>query len=225
MIKEQFMKHIKTQIIALVTIIASGAWAADEQPYQAQQGLDKIKSNYENSKSNKSEYEKNLNIVVNNLSEISKAKTSAIKQKSDVSQEILKNNDALKKVLLQEKEIQQSIKQEEDKYAAETKQIEQLEQVINQIKKNQEQRMAVIANYQEQLKSTQEEKISWKAREGELRTQENETIKTIRGIASEEASWQNRKKGYEIEVKRWSAEVDKQQKIYDTYQGLKENPK
>ena len=203
----------------LVTTIASFAVA---EPYQVQQGLDKIKTNFENSKANKNEYDKNLNIVNNNITEISKAKAAVIKQKNDVSAEIVKNNESLKKVLIQEKEIQAYIKAEEDKVAAESKQVEQLEGLIAQIKKNSEQRAAIIANYQEQLKTASDEKVAWKNREGELRTQEGETIKVIRGVASEEANWMNRKKGYEIEVKRWSAEAEKQQKIFDTYQGLKE---
>jgi myosin protein heavy chain len=206
-------------IATMITTISSIALA---EPYQVQQGLDKIKTNFENSKANKSEYDKNLNIVKSNINEISKAKAAVIKQKNDVSNEIVKNNESLKKVLIQEKEIQAYIKSEEDKVAAESKQVEQLENLIAQIKKNQEQLAAIIANYQEQLKTTADEKIAWKAREGELRTQESETIKVIRGVATEEASWTNRKKGYEIEVKRWSAEAEKQQKIFDTYQGLKE---
>jgi hypothetical protein len=124
--------------------------------------------------------------------------------------------------MIQEKEIQQFVKTEEDKIAAETKQIEQLENLVAQIRKNQEQRTAVITNYQEQLRLATEEKVTWKNREGELRAQEGETIKVVRGVATEEATWNNRKKGYEIEVKRWSAEAEKQQKIFDTYQGLKE---
>lgn len=203
----------------LVTTIASFALA---EPYQVQQGLDKIKTNFENSKANKNEYDKNLNIVNSNITEISKAKAAVIKQKNDVSSEIVKNNESLKKVMIQEKEIQAYIKAEEDKVAAESKQVEQLEGLIAQIKKNQEQRAAIIASYQEQLKTTSDEKVAWKNREGELRAQEGETIKVIRGVASEEANWMNRKKGYEIEVKRWSAEAEKQQKIFDTYQGLKE---
>jgi chromosome segregation ATPase len=203
----------------LVTTLASLAIA---EPYQVQQGLDKIKTNFENSKANKNEYDKNLNIVNNNITEISKAKAAVIKQKNDVSSEIVKNNESLKKVMIQEKEIQAYIKAEEDKVAAESKQVEQLEGLIAQIKKNQEQRAAIIANYQEQLKTATDEKVAWKSRESELRTQEGETIKVIRGVASEEANWMNRKKGYEIEVKRWSAEAEKQQKIFDTYQGLKE---
>lgn len=206
----------------MATLVTTIAGFAVAEPYQVQQGLDKIKTNFENSKANKNEYDKNLNIVNSNITEISKAKAAVIKQKNDVSTEIVKNNDSLKKVLIQEKEIQMYIKSEEDKVAAESKQVEQLEGLIAQIKKNQEQRAAIIANYQEQLKTATDEKVAWKAREGELRTQEGETIKVIRGVASEEANWTNRKKGYEIEVKRWSAEAEKQQKIFDTYQGLKE---
>ncbi len=207
-------------IATLVTTMASLAVA---EPYQVQQGLDKIKTNFENSKANKNEYDKNLNIVNNNINEISKAKATVIKQKNDVSQEIVKNNESLKKVLVQEKEIQAHIKAEEDKIALEAKQVEQLEALIAQIKKNQEQRAAIVANYQEQLRMASDEKVAWKSREGELRTQEGETIKVIRNVASEEINWTNRKKGYEIEAKRWSAEADKQQKIFDTYQGLKED--
>lgn len=213
------MKKIFITTLLAAQVLSLNAMA---EPYQVQQGLDKIKTNFENSKANKNEYDKNLNVVNKNIDEITKAKNAVLKQKSEVSAEIVKNNESLKKVMIQEKEIQQYIKVEEDKTAAENKQIEQLENLVAQIRKNQEQRAAVIANYQEQLKFTTDEKVSWKNREGELRTQEGETIKVVRGVASEEANWQNRKKGYEIEVKRWSAEAEKQQKIFDTYQGLKE---
>jgi chromosome segregation ATPase len=209
----------KIFIATLVTTIAGFAVA---EPYQVNQGLEKIKTNFENSKANKNEYDKNLNIVNKNIDEISKAKAAVVKQKNDVSAEIVKNNESLKKVLVQEKEIQSYIKVEEDKIAAEAKQVQQLEALVAQIKKNQEQRAAIVANYQEQLRVASEEKTAWKSREGELRNQEGETIKVIRGVASEETNWMNRKKGYEIEVKRWTAESEKQQKIFDTYQGLKE---
>ena len=210
--------------ILMTTILSTQIFAltALAEPYQVQQGLEKIKTNFDNSKINKDAYDKNLGVVNNNINEITKAKTAALKQKTEISDEIVKNNDSLKKVLVQEKETQQYIKTEQDKMAAEAKQIEQLEILISQIKKNQEQRLAVINHYSEQLKMTLDEKISWKNREGELRSQESEVIKQVRGVAAEETTWQNRKKGYEIEVKRWTAESEKQQKIFDTYQGLKE---
>jgi chromosome segregation ATPase len=209
---------MKKTILTSIVILASAVSFAD--PITAQQGLDKIKNNLDNSKSNQQEYEHNLDIVNKNVGEIQKAKASIGKQKEAVSHEIVQNNESLKKVLLQERDINTLIKQEQDKMTAEAGQIEQLEKLLVQLKQNQTQRTAIIADYQNQLKANGDEKQAWKAREAELRTQESKTIGSLRGLASEESNWNNKKKGYEGEVKRWSAEADKQQKIHDTYQGL-----
>ncbi|MBC7742836.1 MAG: hypothetical protein H7061_11615 [Bdellovibrionaceae bacterium] len=207
----------------LTTILAAillATFVADAEPMTASQGLDKIKSNLENAKANKKEYDRNLDIVSKNVSEVNKAKSTVQKQKETVSGEIVKNNDSLKKVLLQERDINQLIVQEKEKLQAETKQAEQLEQLLNQVKQNQARREAIIADYQNQLGLVSTEKKSWKDRETELRAQESKTIQGIRTLASEETTWNNKKKGYEGEAKRWSAESEKQQKIHDTYQGL-----
>lgn len=207
------------KIILTLALLTTATTFAEQ--YTANQGLEKIKTNFDNSKLNKNEYEKNLGTVTTNLNELSKAKSSVVNQKSAVSQEILSNNESMKKILIQEKEIQAAIKEEQTKMQVEKQQIENLEKVIAQIKQNQIKREEIIAGYEAQLKSNSDEKLVWKNRETELRNQEAETIKALRGIASEETTWQNKKKGYELEVKRWSAETEKQQKIYDTYQGLK----
>ena len=214
---------MKTIILTLATtVLASTAVFAETT---ASQGLDKIKNNLENSKLNQKEYERNLDVVNRNLNEVSKAKNSVFKQKETVSAEILKNNDSLKKVLVQERDIATLMNQEKEKLATETKQLEQLEKMISQIKQNQLQRENIIADYQSQLNMTAEEKKAWKDRESELRSQEAKTIQTVRSLASEENTWSNKKKGYEGESKRWAAEADKQQKIHDTYQGLAEQSK
>lgn len=208
-------------LVLISTSIFSAS--ASAEPYKSTEGFDKIKTNVENSKLNKSEYDKNLNTVNSNISEINKAKTTVTQQKETVSGEIVQNNESLKKVILQEREINQLITTEKEKLSVETKQLENLERLSAQIKKNQEQRQALIADYQNQLVINQDEKKSWKSREVELRAQEGKTIQALRGLASDETNWKNKQKGYEIEVKRWSAEGEKQQKIFDTYQGLKES--
>lgn len=217
--KQNYKVHL---LIALIfTFSHLNLWA---ESTTAQDGLDKIKSNLDNSKANQKEYEKNLGVVTQNLNEVNKAKTGVLKQKDTVTKEILQNNDSLKKVLLQERDINLLINQEKEKQTAELKQLEALEKIVTQIKLNQAQREAVIADYQNQLRANADEKKSWKDRESELRAQESKVIQSLRGLASEEAQWTNKKKGYEGESKRWSAEADKQQKIYDTYLGLsKEN--
>jgi predicted nucleic acid-binding Zn-ribbon protein len=213
-----------THMIAILALVLASSFASAE-PVTAQQGLEKIKTNLENSKENKKEYEKNLGIVSKNVNEIVKAKTAVMKQKEVVSGEILQNNESLKKVLVQERDINVLISQEKEKMATEAKQLEQFEKMMTQVKQNQVWREAIIADYQNQLKMTTDEKKAWKDRETELRTQESKTIQSLRGLASEENNWTNKKKGYIGETKRWSAEADKQQKIHDTYQGLANDQK
>ncbi len=203
-----------------ITAITIQTLTANAESVTAAQGLDKIKTNVQNSKANEKEYDRNLKVVNKNLSEVNKAKTTYLKQKDTVSGEIVKNNDSLKKVLVQERDINVLLAQEKEKQQTEAKQLEQLEKMTAQIKTNQVQRESVIAEYQNQLRMTTDEKKAWKDRETELRSQESKTIQAVRTIASEEANWSNKKKGYEGEMKRWSAEAEKQQKIQDTYQGL-----
>ena len=75
--------NIKNQIFsfaaALGLTLAFSAKQAQAENYSAQQGLDKIKSNLENSKANQKEYERNLDIVNKNIGEVSKAKSSVLK--------------------------------------------------------------------------------------------------------------------------------------------------
>lgn len=192
------------------------------QVLTASKGLEKIKTNLENAKKNKVEYDKNLDLVKTNVHEVQKVKEATLAQKKLVAGEIAKNSTSLKKVLLQERDINIYIAKENDKIALETKQIEQLQSMINQIKKNQEQRSLIIVDYKGQLAAAERSKKEWKSREDQLRTQENQTAQALRTIASEEATWVNKKKKYESEIKRWTSESEKQQKIHDLYQGLAE---
>lgn len=214
------MKQTQKTILALITL---SAIVASAEPYSAQQGLDKIKINVETAKANKVDYEKNLGVINTNMTEIGKAKSQAQKQKDTVNTEILNNNEALKKVVLQEKELQALISAEETKRAEEDKQLKELAALTTKISENQKKREQLIADYKRQMEMVAEEKKSWKGRESELRAQEGKAIESLRGLASQEVAWNTKKKSYEGEVKKWSAEVDKQEKISETYQGLKEN--
>lgn len=208
----------------MMTLLATFAIAISTQAetYSTQDGLDRIGNNVKNSKLNQKEYEKNLYTVNGNMNEITKAKTDVMKVKDSVTKEILSNNDSLKQVILQERDINTLITQEKQKIEIEQKQLQQLETLTNQIRGNIEKRNQNITDYQNQLLVNQTEKKAWKDREAELRTQEGQVIENLRTIATEERTWGNKKKGYELEVKRWAAESDKQQKVLDTYQGLKE---
>jgi chromosome segregation ATPase len=214
------MKQAQKTILALITLASV---AASAEPYSAQQGLDKIKINVETAKANKSDYEKNLGVINNNVNEVNKAKGQAQKQKDSVNTEIINNNESLKKVILQEKEIQALIAAEEQKRTEEEKQLAEAEALTDKLAENIKKRDQVIVDYKKQMTTVADEKKTWKAREVELRAQEGKTIDAIRSLASQEVAWTTKKKTYEGEAKKWSSELDKQEKISETYQGLKEN--
>jgi len=215
-------KNIFKTTLTLLLILTA-ATVLQAEPYKTSDSYEKIKTNFENSKLNKIEYDKNLTTVNGNISEINKAKTSVSKQKEQVTAEILKNNESVKKVNQQEREITQLISSEKEKLASEAKQLEQLDRLILQIKKNQDQRNILITEYQNQLALNQEAKKSWKDRETQLQAQQAKVTTLLRSLGTDESSWKSKQKGYEIEIKRWIAETEKQQKTFDTYQGLKDS--
>lgn len=209
---------LKATLLSTTLLLSAQSYG---ETFTTEDGLSKLNENSKNAKLNQKEYEKNLGTVSTNLVEINKAKTTVQQAKDKVTTEILSNNESLKKVLIQEREIQALVTAEQQKIDAEKKQLEQLEMLTKQIQGNIEKREQNIADYNSQLLINQGEKKAWKDREGELRGQEAQVIENLRTIASEERTWGNKKKGYELEVKRWSAESERQQKVYETYKGLK----
>ncbi len=212
------MNKLTTLITILLATIAVSA-----DPYKAEDGLKKIDGNVTTSADNKNEASKNIELAKKQLNDLTKTKEDIKKQKDSVSKEIVKNNDVLKKVLMSEKEIQQLITIEKSKLEKENIQIKDLETMIAKVKANQAKRQTIIADYQEQMNLVTGEKKTWKSRESELRVQEGQTIKSLKDLSAEEKSWQSKRATYEAELKKWSAENEKQQKINDTYQGLKSN--
>ncbi|WP_374079387.1 hypothetical protein [Bdellovibrio bacteriovorus] len=79
-----------------------------------------------------------------------------------------------------------------------------------------------ISDYQLQLTQLQEEKKIWSSRAGSLKEQNDQVNQKLRSLASEENEWKAKQKGYQGEVKRWSKEVERQQKISDSYNSLAE---
>jgi chromosome segregation ATPase len=214
-----------TKIIILLLILNLGLQvqaASNTPPMTAQQGLEKIKTNLENAKKNKLEYDKNLEKVIANVGEVQKAKEATLIQKKTLDYELVKNSESLKKLSSQEKDLTGLSAKEKEKLASEDKQIDQLQKMITQIKNNQEQRHQILQNYDNQLAALNNNRKSWKDRETNLKTQQGKTTQALRSIASEESTWVSKKKKYEGEVKRWALESEKQQKIHDTYQGLAE---
>ncbi|MNL51535.1 hypothetical protein D3C87_1746400 [compost metagenome] len=106
--------------------------------------------------------------------------------------------------------------------AQEEGKVKELEAMLMRIRENQKKREANIADYQLQINQLQEEKKIWQSRAGSLKEQNDQVNKQIRSLAAEEGEWKAKQKGYEGEVKRWKNEVERQQKISDSYNSLAE---
>ena len=84
---------LKTIKLFTATLILATSYSALSEPYKSDEGFDKIKTNVENSKLNKTEYDKNLHTVNTNITEINKAKTAVSNQIETVRSEIVQNNE------------------------------------------------------------------------------------------------------------------------------------
>ena len=218
------MKTIKLNlkfIFSVAVIIIGSTGIVHATAMIAQEGLDKITTNLENSKANLNDHQANLGVVTANITEVAKSKVSTQKEKDVITNEILKNNEALKKVILQEKELQQMVNQETQDQAEEEKKIQELTKVLADLEAAQKKRHDVIEDYKKQIVMVNEEKTAWKSREANLREQENGNITVLRNIATVEVNLANKKKSYEAAVAKWALEVRNQQKIYDSYQRLR----
>lgn len=218
--QKNYFSKLNLSVFTLITITQCLVMA---KSYTSQMGLDKIKSNLDVATANKEGSVKNVTVANSNVTEVQKTKTLTQKQKETVNNEILNNNANLKQVILKEKELMQLISTEEQKKATENKQLQELERLKAQIEQNQKQRSTLITEYKRQLGLVQEEKKSWKNREAELRSQETATIEAIKSLSQQEATLVTQRKNFEIEQKKWTTEAEKQEKISETYQGLKEN--
>ncbi len=197
-------------------VVSQGAFAQAS----AKEGLNTISLNLDNTKANLTEYKKNLSIVDENITEVSKAKAKAVEQQRSVASQVETNNKSVSKVDAQEKELNQLMADEKAKSAGEEKKIAELEAAIAKMRDNQKKREANVSDYQLQITQLQEEKKVWTSRAQILKEQQQDVAQIVKAVASDEAQWKNKQKGYQGEVARWNKEVDRQQKIYDSYSAL-----
>lgn len=212
-------KNTFTKLIFLM-FVASGLPANAQN--SAKEGLERIKNNFNNSKANLLEYEKNLKIVDGNLEEVIKAKNQIQDQQKQVLNQENENSQALTRIEQQESDLQRLMGDEKVKTAEENLKIQELEALIAKIRDNQKKREMNISDYQLQLTQLQEEKKIWNSRANSLKEQGNQVAQKIKVLNNEEKEWRAKQKGYQGEVKRWSQEVDRQKKLNDSYESLAE---
>lgn len=210
---------MRTLILSTALLLSFTANAAE---VSTAQGMEKIKSNMENSRKNKEEFNKGAQAATGNLAEVRKNKDSHNQQKKAISAELAKTNEAFKKLSQQEREITTLMESEKQKLALEEKQMQMLQSQIEQLRKNQEARKAIIDDYQNQLGQAGSRKNEWKQREQNLKSQEQQSSESIKSASNEETNWLGKKAAVEKDLKYWTGEAASNQKIHDTFQGFAE---
>ena len=208
----------KTTIVIATLMISTPAWAQTT----AQQGLDRLQTNFANSKSNLEDYRKNLKITEGNLSEVTKAKSQVEAQDKDVAKTAEENQKNLAAVQSREGELNQLIQEEQKQIAVEESKVQELEKLTTALRDNQKKRQANIQNYDEQKRQIASEKKEWQARQDQIAKTQAQVKSKLTTLNSQESEWKNKKRGYEGEVGRWQKEVDREKKLVDTYQSLSE---
>jgi chromosome segregation ATPase len=164
-------------LLASLTTFATEITTAD--------GMAKIKTNMENSKKNKEEFSRSVQVVASNLTQIKKNKDGLQQQKKTINTELAKTNEAYKKLNQQEREIATLIDSEKAKLQLEEKQMQMLSSQMEQLKKNQDARKAIIDDYQNQLNQAGARKNEWKQREQGLKSQEQQNNNSIKNVRTE----------------------------------------
>jgi chromosome segregation ATPase len=213
----KYLKNLLAlQIISLCFYSVAGAQTS------AQDGLSKLKANLENSKTNLTEYQKNLKVVDDNVNEVAKAKANVDKQKMDLNKSLQENQQSLAGVEKQEGEINALIKEEQAQLTSETQKLAEIEKLSLLIRENQKKRQANILAYQEQLKQNAQEKGEWKGRTDKLTKAQADLNTKIQSLSNQENEWRGKKRGYEAEVNRWQKEVERNKKLSENYSALAE---
>ena len=138
------MKLLKFIQLASCSILFGSSIALAQNT--AKEGLERIKTNFNNSKTNLQEYEKNLKIVDGNIDEVVKAKTQVEEQQKQVQTQENENKQALVRIEQQENDLQRLIGDEKVKNSEENLKIQELEALIAKIKDNQKKRELNINN-------------------------------------------------------------------------------
>ena len=97
-----------------------------------------------------------------------------------------------------------------------------MEKAIAQMKDNEAKRTANIASYEEQQKQLALDKADWKARGEQISKLQHDLDSRVKSLTAQENEWTVKRRGYQGEVSRWQKEVDRQQKLSESYRSLAE---
>lgn len=198
------MKPLSFVIVISVLLLALNADAKTDVSGSLQQ----LKSNEDNAKSNKKQYEENADIASKNIVEV----TAAIKQLRDQKNQLSGNAQNLEKnraILDKMKEkLQDYSKDETAQLKKEDMEISALRATLTKLETNKKQHEENLETYKQKIADVEKEKADWDAQKQAFVAIQKELDSKEAKAMAEREKWLDKRKGYRGEASKWEKESE-----------------
>lgn len=197
---------MKTKHIAILPVLI---WAfSAEAKTDVTGALEQVKANEVNAKSNKKQYEENVDIASKNIAEV----TTAIKQLHDQKIQLVSNAQNLEKnraiVEKMKEKLAEHSKEETALLKKEDAQIAQLKVTLEKLEANKKQREDNIVAYQQKIADVDKEKAEWDSQKQTFVQIQKELDTKEATAVTEREKWLQKRKGYQTEATKWEKESE-----------------
>lgn len=183
--------------------------------------LQQLKSNEDNAKSNKKQYEENESIASKNVAEV----TAAIKQLREQKGQLISNSQNLDKnrAILEKMKMKltEYTREETMQLKKEEAEMTQLRAMLTRLEANKKQRDENLAAYQQKMTEVDTEKADWDAQKQAIVQIQTELSNKETKALTEREKWMNRRKGYHDEAARWEKESELAEQHREKFDKLK----
>ncbi len=198
---------------ALIVIFAVSTSAHAKTDVKA--AMTQLKTNEENAKANKKQYEENADIAGKNIVEVTTAIKQLREQKAGLSgnsQNLQKNLAVLDKM---KERLNEFSKEEAVQMKKEEAQIAQLRMALDKLEANKTKRAQNIEAYTQKIADVEKEKQDWAQQREAFAGIKKELDSKETKALSEREKWIEKRKGYRAEADKWGKEsqVAEQQRV------------
>jgi chromosome segregation ATPase len=170
--------------------------------------LEQMQTNEDNAKSNKKQYQDNVDIATKNIAEVSAAIKQLHEQKTQLvsnAQNLDKNRAVVDKM---KEKLAEHSKDETALLKKEEAQIAQLQATLQKLEANKKQRESNIAAYQQKIADVDKEKADWDAQKQAFVQIQKELDSKEAAAVIERDKWMQKRKGYQTEASKWEKESE-----------------
>ena len=198
------MKTYTMLTLLAVFLFTQGAWAKTD----VNDALQQIKTNEDNAKGNKKQYQENESIASKNIVEVTAAIKALREQKTQLTANTLnldKNRAILEKM---QQKLQEYTQGETQDLKKEDAQITQLKATLTKLEANKKQHEENLATYQQKINDVNTEKADWDSqKQGIVQIAKDLDSKEAKALTERE-KWIAKRKGYHEESAKWEKESE-----------------